>query len=264
MLTIFDRMTEDARRVFLFARNEAARLGGKSITPEHLLLGLLQTDPTRVQGLLAAADSVQSIREELEERCAWGEKVPRSLDIPITDAARRVLTQTAREANRLWEHDIDTLHFLLGLICEEDSLASRILRDHGLEVSAVRTKLFHAAVDSVTSDGVRRRGGPPLETSQPIVPDEETAVRIAEAVFAPVFGRETVENQRPFQAELGNVSRGVDPWPAEMHDWSQVPPPGLYWIVRGTVSGTGGEPLTVMIDQGTARVFFFRFGGPSH
>lgn len=234
MLTIFERMTEDTRCVFLFARNEAARLGGKSITPEHLLLGLLQEDPTLVQGLLASADSVQTIREEVEERFAWGEKVPRSFEIPITDAARRVLTQVAREANRLWEHDIDTRHFLLGLISEEDSLTSRILRDHGLEVSVVRAKLFRTPVPPDTSTGTCRTGGTLLQTSQPVVPDEETAIRVAEAVWTPIFGKEAVESQRPFRAELGSVCFGVEPFPVETLDWSQVPPPGQYWMVRGT------------------------------
>ena len=34
------------------------------------------------------------------------------------------------------------------------------------------------------------------------VPDEKTAIKIAEAVIAPVFGEQTLEEKRPFTAKL--------------------------------------------------------------
>jgi hypothetical protein len=37
---------------------------------------------------------------------------------------------------------------------------------------------------------------------QGVVPDENTAVKIAEAVFPPVFGQEIVDKFRPYQAQL--------------------------------------------------------------
>lgn len=35
-----------------------------------------------------------------------------------------------------------------------------------------------------------------------VVPDSETAVKIAEAVLVPVYGKQTVESERPFKAKL--------------------------------------------------------------
>ena len=65
------------------------------------------------------------------------------------------------------------------------------------------------------------------------VPDSITAVKIAEAVLTPVYGKEKVESERPFKAELEN---GV-------------------WTVHGTLhcpDGKGG--VTTLCDGGTAEV----------
>ena len=34
------------------------------------------------------------------------------------------------------------------------------------------------------------------------VPDAETALKIAEAVLIPIYGKETIDNEKPFEAEL--------------------------------------------------------------
>jgi NTF2 fold immunity protein len=34
------------------------------------------------------------------------------------------------------------------------------------------------------------------------VPDEETAIRIAEAIWIPIFGKETIDREKPFKATL--------------------------------------------------------------
>jgi hypothetical protein len=65
------------------------------------------------------------------------------------------------------------------------------------------------------------------------VPDSETAVKIAEAVLVPVYGREKIESERPFKATL---ERGI-------------------WTVTGTLhcpDSRGG--MTKDCDGGTAEV----------
>jgi hypothetical protein len=77
------------------------------------------------------------------------------------------------------------------------------------------------------------------------VPDSATAVKIAEAVLIPVYGKEHIESERPFTAELNN---GV-------------------WTVAGTLrcsDGKGGITTrlcvggvaTVKISKSDARVLF--------
>ena len=65
-------------------------------------------------------------------------------------------------------------------------------------------------------------GGQSVVPEDGYVPDSATAVKIAEAVLIPVYGKEKVESERPFKAELEN---GV-------------------WTVNGTVhcpDGKGGD-----------------------
>lgn len=55
----------------------------------------------------------------------------------LTQRARRVLSLAHQEAERLHHNYIGTEHLLLGLIREEGGVASRVLRELGLEASRV-------------------------------------------------------------------------------------------------------------------------------
>jgi hypothetical protein len=66
------------------------------------------------------------------------------------------------------------------------------------------------------------------------VPDAETAVRIAEAVCEPIYGRERVVGQRPFEASLNNKS---------------------VWVVRGSrPNAASGAVISVEIFQPDSRI----------
>ncbi len=56
----------------------------------------------------------------------------------FTPRARHVLSLAQKEAERLRKSQISTAHLLVGLIQEEGSVASRVLRDLGLEVDRVK------------------------------------------------------------------------------------------------------------------------------
>jgi ATP-dependent Clp protease ATP-binding subunit ClpC len=56
----------------------------------------------------------------------------------FTQRARRVLALAHQEAERMRQNSIGTEHLLLGLIQEEGGVASRVLRDLGLEPDRVR------------------------------------------------------------------------------------------------------------------------------
>jgi len=191
---MFERYTERARRVIFFARYEASQFGSTAIESEHVLLGLVQEDRNIIDRFLNIIDrflhaslSSESIRAEITARVAIREKVSTSIDIPLSNECKRILAYAAEEAERLNNRFIGTEHLLLGMLREEESLASQILRGHGLDVSAIRQQM--AVVAQVL-----------LKTGW--VPDDLTAMRIAEAVWLPVYGYETVNAQKPFTADL--------------------------------------------------------------
>ncbi|MCJ7695860.1 MAG: ATP-dependent Clp protease ATP-binding subunit, partial [Anaerolineaceae bacterium] len=60
-----------------------------------------------------------------------------SMDL-FTRKARQVLSLAQKEAERMRKETIGTEHFLLALLLEEDGIASRVLRDLGLDIERVR------------------------------------------------------------------------------------------------------------------------------
>jgi ATP-dependent Clp protease ATP-binding subunit ClpA len=137
---MFERYTERARRVIFFARYEASQFGALAIEAEHLLLGLLREDNQLAHRVLPELHSpLAAIRSEIETRVGVGEKkVPTSVDLPLSPAAKRVLGRAQEESEWLHRPYIGTEHLLLGLLHEEESLAAEILREHGLRIERAR------------------------------------------------------------------------------------------------------------------------------
>ena len=142
---MFERYTEKARRVIFFARYEASQFGAQAIEAEHILLGLLREDKQLTQKFFRNLDStIKSIRKEIEARTPLREKVSASVDLPLSQSAKRVLTSAMNESDRLRHRHIGTEHLLLGILREEKSSAAEILRKHGIRLNQVREEVIRA------------------------------------------------------------------------------------------------------------------------
>jgi ATP-dependent Clp protease ATP-binding subunit ClpC len=135
---MFERYTEKARRVIFFARYEASQFGSPRIETEHMLLGLLREDKALTHRFLRGPGPVENIRKQIEANTVVREKVSTSVDMPLSDESRRVLSSAAEEAERLSHKHIGTEHLLLGLLREEKCFAARILNEYGIYLSALR------------------------------------------------------------------------------------------------------------------------------
>src|SRR5262245_801905 len=142
---MFERYTERARRVIFFARYEASQFGSVTIETEHLLLGLIREDKNLINRLLGNP-SIDSIRKEIEARIPIHERVPTSVDLPLSHECRRILAYAAEEAERLKHRHIGTEHLLLGMLREEHSVAARVLQERGLYLNAIREELERAPI----------------------------------------------------------------------------------------------------------------------
>lgn len=129
--------SDEARRIFEEAGTRAFRLGHEEITPEHLLLALLNEEAgARVMGDLGL--DLAGARAELEERAErQNRESDRSL-IDFSEASRRVLGLSRKEAYMVFEGQVGSEHILLGLILLNEGLASQILKDGGIEIEAAR------------------------------------------------------------------------------------------------------------------------------
>jgi ATP-dependent Clp protease ATP-binding subunit ClpC len=144
---MFERYTEQARRVVFFARYEASVLGSPWIDTEHLLLGLLREAGGVANRILQRREVThQLVQKEIEARQPPGQPVSTAVDIPLTPAAKRVLQLAAEEAERLKLGYIGTDQLFLGLMREQGSLAADILAEKGLRVEEVREEMrVHSA-----------------------------------------------------------------------------------------------------------------------
>src|SRR5438477_13216437 len=111
---MFERFTERARRVILFAHFEASKTGCcHAISTEHLLLGLMRENMYLLPEFPPDSD-LAAIRSELFGQPP-AETVPMSVDIPLTESAARILQYSAHERYSL-KHDLVTSgHLLLGI-----------------------------------------------------------------------------------------------------------------------------------------------------
>jgi hypothetical protein len=135
---MFERYTEKARRTIFFARYEASNFGSPYIETEHLLLGLLREDKSLTNRFLHSYSSVESIRRQIEEHTTSREKIPTSVDLPLSNESKHVLAYAAEEAERLAHNFIGTEHLLLGILREKGCFAAGLLRQFGVEADAIR------------------------------------------------------------------------------------------------------------------------------
>ena len=142
--TMFERYTEKARRVIFFARYEACQFGSPYIETEHLLLGLLREDKLLANRFLRSQANIESIKKQIEAQTTAREKVPTSVDLPLSTECKRVLAYAAEEAERLGHKHIGTEHLLLGLLREDKCFAAELLHERGLRLNQVREEIARA------------------------------------------------------------------------------------------------------------------------
>src|SRR5947207_7313758 len=59
----------------------------------------------------------------------------------FTERARRIIFFAQEEAARMGENDVGPEHILLGLVCENDSVAARILEHLGVPLGRIRSEV---------------------------------------------------------------------------------------------------------------------------
>ena len=133
---MFERFSEPARQVVVLAQDEARALGHQWIGTEHLLLGILREEGAAAQALTDAGLSLERAREAVAALIGSGEKVATG-QIPFTPLAKRALEEGLREALRLGGNGITPVHILLGVLLQRSGTSACVLRDTGVDTSAI-------------------------------------------------------------------------------------------------------------------------------
>ena len=152
---MFERFTDQARRVVVLAQDQARSLGHDHIGTEHILLSLLsESEGLAAQALAALEISLDAARDQVVEIVEKGAGQP-SGHIPFTPRTKKVLELSLREAQRLGDDHIGTEHILLGLVRESEGVGAQILVRLGANLDRVTEQVL-ATVKASPAEELRR------------------------------------------------------------------------------------------------------------
>jgi hypothetical protein len=138
---MFERFTNQSRRVVVLAQEEARKLDHNYIGTEHLLLGLLHEGRGSAARALEAMDvTLVAARDQVVAIIGQGKEEP-SGHIPFTPRAKKSLELSLREALQLGDGYIGTGHLLLGVIHQGDNVAVKILGNLGADLKDLRGRV---------------------------------------------------------------------------------------------------------------------------
>ena len=158
---MFERFTEQSRRVVVLAQEEARMLGHNHIGSEHLLLGLLHEQGGTAADVLASAGiTVEAARAQVEEIAVPRDKSPTG-HIPFTQRAKKILELSLREALEQRKSYIGTEHILLALMRDSDGMGARVLERLGGSLPALRQQVIDKVAEAAPgpADRVQRPAG---------------------------------------------------------------------------------------------------------
>jgi excisionase family DNA binding protein len=143
-LTIqFDCFTQQANRVVTLAQAEAVRLQHNYIGTEHLLLALIgDGENTAAQVLNSLESKTDQIRHEIDIIIGRGDN-PVTGEIGFTPNTKKAIKFAADEATLLNHRIIGTEHLLLGLMRQNDGIASHVLKSLGFHLDLLRSQTLH-------------------------------------------------------------------------------------------------------------------------
>ncbi len=153
-----DKFTERAKKVLVYAQDEATRFNHNYIGTEHLLLGLLREGDgiaAKVLGNLGA--ELNKVRSAVEFIIGRGERMVVG-DINLTPRAKRVIELAVEEARRLGHNYIGTEHLLLGLVREGEGIAAGVLESLGVNLDKVRAQVVQVVSHGSMETGRQRPG----------------------------------------------------------------------------------------------------------
>lgn len=136
--------TQRAKAVLAIAQEEAKYFKHQAVGSEHILLALvIEQNGIAGKTLREMNITENDIREEIEHLTGYGtvRQYPENAYLAYSPRAKHTFAYAGDEAKRLGAPQIGTEHLLLGLLRDEDILASRIMLNLGLSLAKMRQLL---------------------------------------------------------------------------------------------------------------------------
>ena len=138
---MFERYTEDARKVLSGARRQAQKFHHDHIGTEHILLGLIKVKTGVAADILSHRNiDLKHAKGEIEKMVVPGS--PNCEDtfvaLPRTTHAHELIDDAVEEARALKHNYIGTEHLLLALLHEKEGRGAQVLGNLGMKLDDVR------------------------------------------------------------------------------------------------------------------------------
>ncbi len=133
----------------MLSKEEAGRLRNAVVGIEHILLGMLRDSGSNVSTMMHYLGvDPQDIKTDIDkELFSEGKYIPEN-DLSIDKNVERLLRLSVLESINLNSRNTDTEHLLLAILKTDETLASRVLKEHSLDYEKVYNHLKGSSVVS--------------------------------------------------------------------------------------------------------------------
>ena len=187
---MFEYFSDKAIKAVMLAQEEARRLGHNFVGTEQILVGLMSEGTSvAAKTLKAQGLSLREVQKEVEAIIGRGSGfLP--VEIPFTPRAKRIFETAMKEARQMGNNYIGPEHILLGLLQDNEGVASKVLENLGVDRSQVRTEVIRALGEEAT---VAPGGGGRSKSAKTATLDEygtNLTQLAAEGKLDPMIGRQ--------------------------------------------------------------------------
>lgn len=170
----YERFTDRARKAMQSANQEAQRFNHAYIGTEHILCGLVKGDSglagTVLRSFGVDANEVLLATRGIMVAAPNSEQVTLGR-LPHTPRANRTIELAVAAARQLGHGHIGTEHLLLGLLAEQEGIASQVLQNTGVDYVKALGK-----VRELTTDAEKDIGTDPVMVISETITDVEKIV----------------------------------------------------------------------------------------
>jgi len=140
--SLLDRFSPSTRDALERSKVSVAAFKHSHITPEHLLLGMLESsDATLSKALALGKAKPAQLKILVQRHLRLGEYEIAADQLTFSERAKRVLETAREESVRAQNPQIGPEHLLLGLIRVRNTVASAVLAAVDLDADGVRAEL---------------------------------------------------------------------------------------------------------------------------
>ena len=133
------KFTERASKVLSLASVEASHYNHDGVGTEHMLLAIMsESEGIGARALNRLQVQPGEVRAQIEMFHPAGEQLIGEGQLGLTQQGKQSLELAVQEAQALGHHYLGTEHLLLGLLCEEEGLASQVLLNSGVTLEKTR------------------------------------------------------------------------------------------------------------------------------